>query len=926
MITFSALLTALRAQIWPAGEPKNLQSAHTAYFKAALVDIQQSVLQLQQFNYSIFSRCDRLWYDAMSVVEAPPNGVITKVFAIVNEEWRDKVYYRSSNMQYMTRLAKKLYAAETPGTAMLSHGFHAEDESADSTAGRSRYGYWAIDRRKLYVAPWLQSNERLVLEWSGIKNTYEDSDTIDDRYFDAAVQEAVKYYVQWQHELWYGDAGRAASFNREYILKRAELIHTWRERTEQQPAQDVPESVTYLTAAALEDDSEEADVDVDCNPPDPDGDTSSGGGSTNYNCDCFGVVSVRDTAYGAAGDGEADDTDAITEAIEAAVAGSAKTVVFQPGVYATNSFTVPEGVTIWLMHGARLSINSGETVTIDGLIDGPASQLFTGDGLVVLGAHCKTVFPEWWGAVGDGETDDSTAIQAALTAVGVGGTIRFRLATYIAESGLTFRDGQKLIGACSAGFPSTADAEMTILRFSGESGTLLAPFNPSAATRRVRIEDMELDGGAGADRVIDFTRVGYSIIRDCSVRGTKTDIEGLVIDDEGSSTAYRNKVVDSRFWVSGGGSSVNISLRGNSTSGANINEFENLFVGYANRGIEINQYCVSNTVRKVDFQGIENVEVGLYVAGGQNNSFGCWFEDAEHAIHVTTTGSLTRSGNTIGGNMGATPVNDEGFSGWGTESVPDTSTSPTTSRNFLRNGRFVVRSPVQLTTVAECEIDNPPIGATGTSVFRFFRNTTTSGVRSFEICPGDGSATIQFSVAPSTGNVGMRGSLRSLANDGQISFPAANILEFRKGSGSVEAFSIGQTGLSTSTQIQNNSGVVRMIRADGSALSELLIKSVSIPGSNDITYGVSSALNFNSTEVQFLALTGNTTFTTANAADGRRLTIYITADGTPRTLTFPGTWKWVGTAPTSIAASTIGKLTLFSRGTTDADIYADWSI
>lgn len=257
MITFANLVIALRAELWPSGEAKTLRTAHTGYFKAAMADIQQWVEQLQQHNISIYARCDRLWYDAMSVI-AVPNGKVARVFSIVNDEWRDKVWYHSSNYHALTRIAKRLYEAVTPSTG-LSFGYEYSEEDVDSTNGRSRAGEYAIERGKLYVAPWLQSNEKLVIEWEGVKTAYADADEIDDAIWDKSVQEAIKYYVQWQHELYFGDPNRAGLFERLYSEKRADLMTIFNDRTRQQEAKPVPEAVDHLTQDAIDDDDDAAD-------------------------------------------------------------------------------------------------------------------------------------------------------------------------------------------------------------------------------------------------------------------------------------------------------------------------------------------------------------------------------------------------------------------------------------------------------------------------------------------------------------------------------------------------------------------------------------------------------------------------------------------------------------------------------------------
>lgn len=128
--------------------------------------------------------------------------------------------------------------------------------------------------------------------------------------------------------------------------------------------------------------------------------------------------------YRAIGNGVIDDTTALVSAVsDASVSGG--TVVFPPGTYKTGSFTVPSNVTLWFMNGAKLSINNGATVTINGPIEAGHHQIFSGLGNASGNPKIDTVSPCWFGAKDDG-TDCSPAINKAITFLpAVGGVVQF---------------------------------------------------------------------------------------------------------------------------------------------------------------------------------------------------------------------------------------------------------------------------------------------------------------------------------------------------------------------------------------------------------------------------------------------------------------------------------------------------------------------
>ena len=65
--------------------------------------------------------------------------------------------------------------------------------------------------------------------------------------------------------------------------------------------------------------------------------------------------------------------------------------------------------------GGKFSIASGKTLTINGPIQAPLAQIFEGLGTVAFGQGAiPEVYPQWWGALGDGVQDDAPALRKAM--------------------------------------------------------------------------------------------------------------------------------------------------------------------------------------------------------------------------------------------------------------------------------------------------------------------------------------------------------------------------------------------------------------------------------------------------------------------------------------------------------------------------------
>jgi len=124
-----------------------------------------------------------------------------------------------------------------------------------------------------------------------------------------------------------------------------------------------------------------------------------------------------------------------------------------------NNLTVPANITLHL-GDTIFSVTSGKTFTIQGPVEAPRTTLFSGSGAVSFsGNHTVTaIFPEWWGAIADGTTNNASSIQACFDALGangpngnpIGPAISFSAGTYlISTTGLNFTNtnGLHIFGA-----------------------------------------------------------------------------------------------------------------------------------------------------------------------------------------------------------------------------------------------------------------------------------------------------------------------------------------------------------------------------------------------------------------------------------------------------------------------------------------------
>jgi hypothetical protein len=282
--TLGDLKAELRPLLWPAGEAANLVPDHDKQFVQALIEIQRSCECWQIDNYSVVPQC-ATYYDCGLTVLPAPRGAIKRLSVIgkINldtgmldatkpDDWCSEIFYDQIDPchihSYFATSRRRgcccwgilgFGGLRPPiptdeglplGLPTLPMGFHYAQTSTDRPDGRRAHrGVWAIERGKIWVAPWIQSLETVVLMWDGIKrdwwdattNTWIDTSPVDEDPGDDTLKTAVQEYVRWKdQDKWGRDPEQAAAAKMAYETALAELIHDcWQETRERDCTQSV---------------------------------------------------------------------------------------------------------------------------------------------------------------------------------------------------------------------------------------------------------------------------------------------------------------------------------------------------------------------------------------------------------------------------------------------------------------------------------------------------------------------------------------------------------------------------------------------------------------------------------------------------------------------------------------------------------------
>lgn len=207
MKTVAQLKAEVRKLIWADMEPENLVEQHDEHFQEALAHLAQNVPCEREGNVDIIDFCKTNSKCGMTIVPEP-NGVVRRVFTLVkepNEDWCDPVYFREVDWplpEFFGKMAMARMRTLPTFPKSLDLGFHPADVSQESPCGRARQGIWAKHRGNIYLAPWIQSVERVCVEWDGVKSRWEDADPVNDSLL---YRKAAMLYWHYLHQYFFGD-------------------------------------------------------------------------------------------------------------------------------------------------------------------------------------------------------------------------------------------------------------------------------------------------------------------------------------------------------------------------------------------------------------------------------------------------------------------------------------------------------------------------------------------------------------------------------------------------------------------------------------------------------------------------------------------------------------------------------------------------
>lgn len=316
------------------------------------------------------------------------------------------------------------------------------------------------------------------------------------------------------------------------------------------------------------------------------------------------IISIMD--FGAVGNGSTADDTAVAAAITAIGSNNVTLLIPNPIKIAANHY-FPANVNLMFINGGEFVIPTGITLTLgaaDNISATGQQQIFalTGTGAVAFGVGGQ-VYPEWFGAKGDGSTDDTAAIKAAVASLVNGhGWIHLGPKTYDISSVILIQTSYT--GIVGAGLNSSilqmTSATGSGVEFLGTSGTHLA--NCYARQFSITHSSGALPGTGGNGLTLEYTSVAR--IEDMQIADFAI---GVSLYGASNTLATRVQASNSSGSVSFHGFDIDTDV------GCNSSEFRDCWVSMA-----------GNT---------STSSIGFYAYGA--NVFDLYFDECETASGAT---------------------------------------------------------------------------------------------------------------------------------------------------------------------------------------------------------------------------------------------------------------------------------------------------
>jgi Pectate lyase superfamily protein len=308
--------------------------------------------------------------------------------------------------------------------------------------------------------------------------------------------------------------------------------------------------------------------------------------------------------------GEVSHHKTIKEALTAAGSSQA-TLHLSPGNWVIpENLDFPKNITLRFERGAILSLGRGVKVTMNSEIEAGLHQIFGGQGRVEGNIMARFIYPQWWGAHGDGAADDYAAIASAAQAA-TGKVLYFKHGTYLTSQMIVLPE--QIFVDADPGTIIKASKPMKVVM------TADVAQKPNYGAQQFSLRNLRIDGNKLAGNCIYLYKISLNYFAALDgVSAVKAVNDGIVlVACQGGS--FRNIQT-----ANNGGNGIailgcnsatflSISATANKKSGAYISRFTDTDGAHYGGGCTVTRmHCESNAEHGVEiFKVINNNRVSI---------------------------------------------------------------------------------------------------------------------------------------------------------------------------------------------------------------------------------------------------------------------------------------------------------------------------
>lgn len=295
----------------------------------------------------------------------------------------------------------------------------------------------------------------------------------------------------------------------------------------------------------------------------------------------------------------------------AAAGSSQATLHLSPGNWVISEDLVfPKNITLKFERGAIFSLGRGVKVTINGEIEAGFYQIFSGPGRVEGNIMARFIYPQWWGAQGDGVADDYEAIAAAAQAAR-GKVLYFKHGAYLTSQMIVL--SEQIFVDADPGTIIKAGKSMPAVM------TADVAMRPNYGAQQFSLRNLRIDGNRLAHNCIYLYKISMNYFDALDGISTHKAVSDGIVLAACQGGSFRNIQT---FDNGGNGISIlgcnsatfhSISATANKKSGAYIGRFTDKNGSHYGGGCTVTRiHCESNAEHGVDiFKVVNNNRVSI---------------------------------------------------------------------------------------------------------------------------------------------------------------------------------------------------------------------------------------------------------------------------------------------------------------------------